>query len=106
MSCSKTINLPNETTVEEIAELYKKVYKMELKGVTTFRDGCRQGVLETKKTKRRKKTAKYKEHHKGYLIDIQSGIAYCPNCKAEQNKGFVLDSGCAYCSECGWGACK
>jgi ribonucleoside-diphosphate reductase alpha chain len=38
-SISKTINLPNETTVEEIESVYIQAYKMGLKGVTIFRNG-------------------------------------------------------------------
>jgi ribonucleoside-diphosphate reductase alpha chain len=49
MSVSKTINMPESTTKEEISDLYKKAYKLGLKGITIFRAGSRQAVLETKK---------------------------------------------------------
>ena len=49
MSVSKTINLPEDATREEISELYKKAYKLGLKGITIFRAGSRQAVLEAKK---------------------------------------------------------
>ena len=43
---SSTINLPKETTVEEIEQLYLEGWKSGLKGVTIFRDGCkRTGIL-------------------------------------------------------------
>ena len=45
-SISSTINLPNETTVDEIVELYLYAWKMGLKGCTIYRDGCaRTGIL-------------------------------------------------------------
>jgi ribonucleoside-diphosphate reductase alpha chain len=48
MSVSKTINMPEDTTKEEISELYKKAYKLGLKGITIFRAGSRQAVLKDK----------------------------------------------------------
>jgi ribonucleoside-diphosphate reductase alpha chain len=44
-SISSTINVPNETTPEEIEEIYFHAWKKGLKGVTVYRDGCRTGVL-------------------------------------------------------------
>ena len=49
---SSTINLPEETTVREIYDIYVECGKAGCKGVTVFRDGCRRtGVLSTPKTK-------------------------------------------------------
>ena len=49
-SISSTVNLPHETTVEQVYDLYMEAWKCGLKGVTIFRDGCkRQGILTTKK---------------------------------------------------------
>lgn len=44
-SISSTINLPKETTKEEIANIYIEAWKWGLKGVTVYRDQCREGVL-------------------------------------------------------------
>lgn len=47
-SISKTINLPKETTVEEVEQLYILAWKSGLKGVTIYRDGSRESqVLST-----------------------------------------------------------
>lgn len=46
-SISSTINLPTETTEEEIAEIYKEAWENGLKGVTVYRDGCREGILNS-----------------------------------------------------------
>lgn len=45
-SISKTVNAPNEYTVEDVRELYTKAYDWGCKGITFFRDGSRAGVLE------------------------------------------------------------
>lgn len=42
---SSTVNLPNDITEEEIADLYKEAWAQGLKGITIFRDGCRDGIL-------------------------------------------------------------
>lgn len=44
-SISSTINLPNDTTPEEVAEIYMQAWKHGLKGVTVFRDGCRRVAI-------------------------------------------------------------
>lgn len=41
-SISATINLPEETTVDEIAELYMYAHESGLKGVTVFRENCKR----------------------------------------------------------------
>lgn len=49
-SISSTINLPESTTIEEVAEIYIEAWKHNLKGVTIWRDNCqRQGILSAPK---------------------------------------------------------
>lgn len=38
---SKTVNLPNSTTVEEIEQIYVEGWKLGLKAVALYRDGCK-----------------------------------------------------------------
>ena len=45
-SISKTVNAPNAYTVEDVDRLYMQAYKKGLKGITMFRDGSREAVLE------------------------------------------------------------
>ena len=38
---SKTVNLPNEATVDEVREIYELGFKLGLKAVALYRDGCK-----------------------------------------------------------------
>jgi ribonucleoside-diphosphate reductase alpha chain len=39
---SKTVNLPSETTPEEIGTVYKAAWRAGLKSITVYRDGCKR----------------------------------------------------------------
>jgi len=45
LSVSKTINLPNSCSKEEIGNVYREAHKRGVIGVTVYRDGCREGIL-------------------------------------------------------------
>ena len=50
-SLSKTVNLPNETTEEEIEKIYIDSWKLGLKAVAVYRDGCKLSQPLTAGTK-------------------------------------------------------
>ncbi len=54
-SISVTVNLPNEVSEQLVAEVYKTAWECGCKGVTVYRDGCRDGVLLDAKKKADKK---------------------------------------------------
>src|ERR1700761_4118838 len=59
---SKTINLPNEATVEEIADAYMLSWKLALKACALYRDGSKLSQpLSTKSDKKKKETESEKE---------------------------------------------
>lgn len=42
MGISKTINLPNDATVEDVQRTYERAYAMGIKSVALYRDGCKR----------------------------------------------------------------
>jgi len=42
---SKTVNLPHEATIENVAEVYMLAYKLGLKGITIYRDRSRESQV-------------------------------------------------------------
>ena len=44
-SISSTVNLPEDVPMDTVNELYRLGYKMNLKGLTTYRAGSRSGIL-------------------------------------------------------------
>lgn len=52
LGVSKTINMPNTATVQEISDAYRYMWETGCKGGTIFRDGCRsEQVLVKRETK-------------------------------------------------------
>ena len=77
-----TINLKEETTVEEIKDIYKEAWAHNLKGVTIFRDGCsRTGIL---------------------IADDEEDIETCPEC------GGTMEhkNSCEECKDCSYSPCE
>jgi len=48
-SISSTINLPPDASEEEVAAIYMRAWKAGCKGVTVYRESCRENILETSK---------------------------------------------------------
>lgn len=61
-SISNTTNIPKETTEETVANIYMTGWETGCKGVTIYRDGCRDGVLVTESKKEEERKA-FEEHH-------------------------------------------
>ncbi len=57
-SISVTVNIPNDTPVEMVKEIYKTAWESGCKGCTIYRDGSRSGVLISNDEKEKKKEDK------------------------------------------------
>lgn len=42
---AKTCNLPNSATVEDVSKTFCMAHGLKIKGITVFRDGCKQGTV-------------------------------------------------------------
>ena len=73
---SKTINLPNTATVEDIRQAYVEAWKHQMMAVSLFRDGCRGEQI------------------------LNSDI--CPECS---EISMVRKDGCSSCINCGYSYC-
>jgi len=74
-SISKTVNAPNDHTVEQVQKLYRLAYEMGCKGITYYRDGSRDAVLT--RIEDEKKAEKKAEEHAIMvepITSIQQGI--------------------------------
>ena len=65
---SSTINLPKETTYEDIEDLYKYAWKSELKGITIYVEGSRDAILSADNKEENKQESKTKELKRGEVI--------------------------------------
>jgi ribonucleoside-diphosphate reductase alpha chain len=126
-SVSKTINAPNEHTVEDVMFAFRLAYEMDLKGLAYFRDGCgRAQVLYREKPEdtvkkleaiiamlEEKLKSSFKQKVGGPpvanffaqgapLLAITPTGDKCPSCNEAD---IVYQEGCMKCPECGWSAC-
>ncbi len=60
-SISSTLNLPNDVSKEKVAEIYETAWQFGLKGITVYREGCRDGVLIKKEEAKRGAVKRPKE---------------------------------------------
>ncbi len=82
-SISKTVNAPENHTIEDVKKLYTLAYKLGCKGITYMREGSRPGVLERKKEQKEEKKQKYTVkprpmvvHGSTYRINTPVGVAF------------------------------
>lgn len=95
-SISSTVNLPEETAIEDIMNIYMMAWEEGLKGITVFRNNCfRTGILLTETPK----TQQVQQETQN--TDLQEEDK-CPICGGK----LKHVGGCTECKDCGWSACS
>ncbi len=69
-SISVTVNLPNNVSEELVAQVYRTAWESDCKGVTVYRDGCRDGVLLDKNSQKKSRC----EEHPGQVLKRPKSI--------------------------------
>jgi ribonucleoside-diphosphate reductase alpha chain len=70
---SKTINMPNSATVEDIMDAYMAAWRLGLKAVAIYRDGCkRTQPLNTSRTANKETTPEFRPVRRRLPNDCQS----------------------------------
>jgi len=79
---SKTVNFPNNATVEDVKKVYLEAYRLKCKGITVYRDGSRDVQVLTagkeQKDKKEQKLAPRKRPSvtRGITERVQTGCGY------------------------------
>ncbi len=90
-SVSKTINMPENASVEDVKNTILMAHKLGCKDVTVFRQNSIKGVYESN-LEPKKETTSYEATKKKDL---------CPKCKTK----LVREEGCKICKGCGYSVC-
>lgn len=70
---SKTINLPNEATVDDVAKAYLSAYELGCMGITIYRDGCKEWQVLNVGTKKEEKPLEVKSETRAAALRIRPG---------------------------------
>lgn len=92
---SATINLPENISVNEVEKLYLKAWKAGLKGITIYRDKCREGILNL--TQPSKKTDNFADRpntlEAQVIHFINEGKPWVAFIGTKENKPFEIFTG-------------
>lgn len=101
---SSTVNLPEGTSTETVANIYLDAWRHNLKGITVYVNNCeRSGVLITEDAAN--KEIEEKEVELVEETNTQEGkySSVCPECGEPSN---AVTGGCSICLNCGYSKCN
>lgn len=82
---SSTVNLPKETTVEDVKNLYKYAWKKGCKGITIYREGSRDPILFTEPKKEEKISEQISLNTENAKLQLEA--------KHELQRGEIIKTG-------------
>lgn len=89
---SSTVNLPKETTIEDVKDLYKYAWKKGCKGITIYREGSRDPILFTEPKKKEKISEQVSLNTEDAKLQLEA--------KHELRSGEIVKTGEIHCLDC------
>lgn len=89
---SSTVNLPKETTIDDVKELYKYTWMKDCKGITIYRDGSRDPILSTEPTKEEKISKEVSINTEDAKLQLEA--------KHKLQRGEIVKTGEIHCLDC------
>lgn len=100
---SSTVNLPEGTSTETVANIYMDAWKNNLKGITVYVNNCeRSGVLLSDSTAS-KEAEEIIEDKEPEVTEEGKYSSVCPECGEISN---AVTGGCSVCLNCGYSKCN
>lgn len=93
LAVSKTVNMPNHATVDDILSAYIMMWQEGCKGGTVFRDGCRDEQVLARV-------------HEGEDVTITVTTSTHDVCGECGSTALAHHEGCVDCLSCGWSVCS
>lgn len=101
---SKTINLPNSATIQDIEDIYMKAWKMGCKGVTVYRNNSRgEQILNFYESGKKTVPGLDNMEKQDFASEPKEAPQkdLCPSCGAK----MAMEEGCSNCKGCGYSVC-